>query len=395
MRIVNKAARAPAAPAVSKGGGVAVLFSQLPPPQPLVSFAPDLPPKRLCIVRLSSIGDICHTVPVVRAIQRAWPRTELTWIIGSVEHELLAGLEGVEFVILNKGRGLGGYLDVRRALDGRRFDLLLHMHASLRANLVSLLVSARTRLGMDRARARDGQWLFCNQRIPATPRQHVMDGLFEFSNVLGIPRDEPRWNIPLAEDDQRFAQRYIDGSQPALVISPVTAQRLRNYRNWRAEHYAGAADFAWRRYGARVLLTGGSTELELEYGRLIRRHARCPIVNLIGETTLKQLLALLERATVVLCPDSGPAHMATAAATPVVGLYATSNRHRTGPYNSQHLVIDKYPQAVEREFGKKVDEIRWGRRVRNPGAMDLIALADVTRRLATAFEQRGVASPGG
>ena len=350
------------------------------------------PPKRICILRLSAIGDTCHAVPVVRAIQRAWPETALTWIVGRVEHELLAGLEGVEFLILDKRRGLAGYRDVRRRLR-RRFDVLLHMHASMRANLASLLVSADVRVGMDRARARDGQWMFCNRRIPARPRQHVMDGLLEFVRVLGIEPGEPRWDIPLSEDARAFAKQHIDGSEPALIISPVTGQRLRNYRNWRAERYAAAADHASRQYGARVVLCGGGTRLESDYGREICRQARCGIVNLIGKTTLKQLLALLARATVLLCPDSGPAHMATAVGTPVVGLYATSNRHRTGPYLSQHLVADGYPRAVEQAFGRGVDEIRWGRRVRDPGAMDLIGVADVVRQLDAAFSERGL-NPG-
>ena len=366
------------------------MIPAFPQPQLFVSFPLDLPPKRLCLIRLSSIGDVCHTVPVVRAIQGVWPRTELTWIIGRVEYELLAGLEGVEFVILDKRRGFGGYADVRRGLGGRRFDLLLHMHASIRANLASLPVTADTRLGLDRARARDGQWLFCNRRIPPAPRQHVMDGLFGFARALGIVCAEPRWDIPLAEDERRFARRHVDGSQPVLVISPVAASRLRNYRNWSAERYAAAADYAWQRYGAKVLLTGGATALELDYGRRICRQARGRIVNLIGRTTLKQLLALLERATVALGPDSGPVHMATAVGTPVVGLYATSNRRRTGPYHSQHLVVDKYPEAVQRAFGKTVDEVRWGRRVRDPHAMELITVADVTRKLSAAFGERGV-----
>ena len=347
------------------------------------------PLKRICILRLSAIGDTCHTVPVVRAIQRAWPETELTWIVGRVEHKLLAGLAGVEFVILDKRRGLAGYADVRRGLRRRRFDVLLHMHASMRANLASLLVTADVRVGMDRARARDWQWLFCNRRIPARPRQHVMDGLLEFARVLGIEPGEPRWDIPLSEEDRAFSERHIDGTGPALVISPVTGQRLRNYRNWRAERYAAAADYVSRQYGARVLLCGGRTRLEKDYGREICRHARCEMVNLIGETTLKQLLALLQRATVLLCPDSGPAHMATAVGTPVVGLYATSNRNRSGPYLSQHLVADSYPEAVRRAFGKGVGEIRWGRRVRDPGAMDLISVAAVTRKLDAAFGERG------
>src|SRR5262249_18927689 len=90
----------------------------------------DHPPEQLCLIRLSAIGDPCHTVPVVRAIRRAWPATKLTWIIGKTEHSLLKGLEGVDFVVLDKALGWRGYGAVRRALGGRRFDALLHMHAS-------------------------------------------------------------------------------------------------------------------------------------------------------------------------------------------------------------------------------------------------------------------------
>ena len=150
------------------------------------------------------------------------------------------------------------------------------------------------------------------------------------------------------------------------------------------------ADDAATRYGAQVLLTGGNTAIEASYGRDIAATAQCRPTNLIGNTTLKQLVAILQRASVVLCPDSGPAHMATAVGTPVVGLYATSNRHRTGPYFSQHLVVDKYPEAVAREFGRPVDTLRWGQRVRDPAAMSLITVADVAAKLDAAFAERGL-----
>jgi heptosyltransferase I len=82
--------------------------------------------------------------------------------------------------------------------------------------------------------------------------------------------------------------------------------------------------------------------------------------------------------------------MATAVRTPVVGLYATSNRLRTGPYFSQHLVVDKYPEAVRREFDSSVEALRWGQRVRNPDAMDLIQVGDVIEKLDLAFAERGI-----
>jgi heptosyltransferase I len=349
------------------------------------------PPAALCLVRLSAIGDTCHTVPVVRAIQKAWPATRITWIIGKTEHSLLRGLHGVEFVVLDKALGWRGYLEVRRTLRGRRFDALLHMHASARANLVSVLVRAQIRLGFDRARARDQQWLFTNRRLPPRPRRHVMDGLFEFLDALGVSYGEPHWNIPIDDRDAAFAEAQVGKGSPTLVISPCTGQRFRNYRNWRVDWYAEIADHAETRYGARVLLTGGTTDIERSYGEGILAACKSRPTNLIGQTTLKQLLAILQRSSVVLCPDSGPAHMATAVGTPVVGLYATSNRLRTGPYFSQHLVVDKYPEAVQREFGRPIDTLRWGQRVRDPEAMSLITVADVITKLDLAFAERGSA----
>jgi len=256
---------------------------------------------------------------------------------------------------------------------------------------VSLLVSAPLRLGFDRARARDYQWWFSNRRLPAQPHRHVMDGLFEFAEVLGVTRAAPRWDIPIGADDRAAIAPLFAAGKPTLVISPCTGQRFRNYRNWRVDWYAEIADHAHERYGAEVLLTGGSTAIEQEYGREIVRLSQSKPRNLIGQTTLKQLLAILQHASVVLCPDSGPAHMATAVGTPVVGLYATSNRLRTGPYFSQHLVVDRYPAAVQREFNRPIDTLRWGQRVRDPEAMSLITVADVATKLDAAFAERGIA----
>jgi heptosyltransferase I len=207
-----------------------------------------------------------------------------------------------------------------------------------------------------------------------------MDGLFGFLEYLGVDERTLRWDIPISDADREFAARHCPAGGPVVVISPCSSDRFRNYRNWRAENYAAVAAHLRREHGAQVLLTGGSTAIERQYGELITRSGDPGVRNLIGASSLKQLLALLERADLLICPDSGPAHMATAVGTPVVGLYATSNRLRTGPYFSQHLVVDRYPQAVEREFGRPVADLRWGERVRDPDAMDLIQVGDVIAR---------------
>ncbi len=355
------------------------------------STGPNSAPDSVCVLRLSAIGDCCHVLPVVRTLQAAYPNMPVTWITGKTEHSLLRGADGIEFITFDKSLGLRGLADLKQKLRGRSFPVLLNMHASMRANLASCTITAQRRIGFDRERARDYQWLFCTEQIPAQARQHVMDGLFGFAEHLGAKSRELRWDIPVSAKDKQWAAAVTTHTGPVIVISPCSSQRARNFRNWSVENYQGFVRHVQHEYGAKVLLTGGPTDLEQEYGRQIAK-AGDSIVNLVGQTSLKQLLALLADADLLLCPDSGPAHMAAAAGTPVVGLYATSNRYRTGPYFSQHLVADRYPEAVQKEFGKHPDELRWGQRVRNPAAMEFVSLAEVTAKVDIVL-QPGYAHP--
>ena len=166
-----------------------------------------------------------------------------------------------------------------------------------------------------------------------------------------------------------------------MVISPCSSQRSRNFRNWSAENYAAAAKYAQNKFDCKIVLTGGKTDIEKEYGETITRVCGADTVNLVGGTNLKELLAVIAEGDVLLCPDSGPAHMATTVGTPVIGLYATSNPDRTGPYLSRNLVVSAYPEACEKFLGKTVDQLRWGQRVRNADAMGLIRLASVHERI--------------
>ena len=346
---------------------------------------PERPPGSVCVIRLSAIGDCCHTLAVIRSIQSAWPQTRITWIIGRVEYELMKGVNDVEFIIFDKGAGWRGYLEIRNRLRDRRFPVLLHMHASMRANLLTRFIGADRIIGYDHARARDWQWLFTNDRIPAVPRQHVLDAMFSFIEHLGLRDRDLRWDIPIPEDARRYARDICSGPGPTCIISPCSSQRFRNFRNWSVDRYIELGNYLIDKYDAQIVLTGGPSELEKQYGQDIEagiaQSVTRPVTNLIGATSLKQLLALIDGAAVVICPDSGPAHIATTVGTPVVGLYATSNRHRTGPYFSQRLVADRYPDAIEREFGRPVEAMRWGQRVRNPDAMNLILVDDVCEKI--------------
>jgi heptosyltransferase I len=329
-------------------------------------------------LRLSSLGDTCHVVPVVRALQRSWPQTKLTWIIGKAESRLMELIDGVEFITVDKRSGLAARRDLEATLRGRSFDVLLHMQLSLRASLVASVVQAPIRLGFDRARARELQWLFTNARIAARTREHVVDSFFGFLEALGIHDRTLRWDVPLTAAALEYARTLIPDGRPTLVISPCSSH-LR--RNWRPEAYATVADHAARRHGMTVILAGGPTAIERDVGAAIEQSVHVPVVNQIGRDTLPQMLALLSRATALLAPDSGPAHMATMVDTPVIGLYAATNPERSGPYLSRKWCVNAYPQAALRFRGRPPQKLPWGEKIEEPGVMDLIEPAQVTAKL--------------
>src|SRR3984893_4234343 len=335
-------------------------------------------PRSVCILRLSAIGDTCHIVPVLRTMQKVWPATRFTWIIAKSESRLISLIEGVEFIIVDKRAGLGALGAVSRELAGRSFDVLLHMQVALRASLIALRVRAALKLGFDRARARELQWLFSNARIAARSAEHVLDSFFGFPTALGIKERILRWDIPLPPAAAQYARALIPDAQPTLILSPCSSHVQ---RTWRPERYVAVAEHAVRRHGMRVILAGGPSALERETGAAIVRAAHIPLMNQIGRDTLPELLALLARATVLLSPDSGPVHMATTVGTPVIGLYAATNPARSGPYLSQAWCVNAYAEPARRFRHREPAELPWTTKIEEPGVMDLIQVEQVIAKL--------------
>jgi heptosyltransferase I len=336
-------------------------------------------PRELCLLRLSALGDVCHVVPLLRRLQAEWPEARFTWIIGKLEHKLLGGIDGVDFIVFDKGAARAGYAQLRERVAGRRYDVLLHLQLALRASLAATLVPAELRLGFDRARAREAQWLFTNARVAPRRDEHVLDGFQGFADALGAAPRPLRWDIPVPDSARAYARSAVpDGAAPTLIISPCSSHAL---RNWHAAGYAAVADHAVARHGLRVLVCGGRSELEKTVGAEIVARMRAPAENLVGRDTLPEFLATLGRAAVLLTPDAGPAHMGAAVGTPVIGLYAATNPSRSGPYFSRGWCVDRYELASQRFLGKPAAGIAWTTKIEQPGVMDLITVEDVIERL--------------
>jgi len=337
-----------------------------------------MPPKKICILRLSAIGDVTHVIPVLRAIQQQWPDVEITWICGKFEYKLLRLIQGVRFICFDKVNGYMEYLKLWKTIKGENFDVLLHMQVAMRANLASAGIKSAIKIGWDIERSRDLHRLFIHQSISANYQQHQVQGFLSFARALGLKADEPNWDMPLTENALKFSDEHIDKSKRVLIISACSSHKL---RNWSAERYAELADYAISEYGMQVILSGGPGEIELNMAQDIIAKIQHHVLNLVGKDTLEHLLGLLSKATVVVSPDSGPAHIANALGVPVIGLYACTWSKRSGPYNSLEFCVDKFEVAARQFLNKSADSLRWGTKIEQPGVMDLILFDDVKQQL--------------
>jgi heptosyltransferase I len=315
---------------------------------------------------------------MVQHIQRCWPTTKITWVIGKVEAQLLKNLPEVEFIVFDKSTGLAGYLALRKTFQKRHFDVLLHMQVALRASLASWCIPADIKLGFDEKRAKEGQWLFTNTQIEPQQSPHVLDGFMGFAHALGLPKINPLWHIPINDSDEIWASEQVQSGKPIAIIAPSASKAE---RNWLTERYATTADYLVN-IGFEVVLCGGPSTTEKQLAAQIEQLASHKLTNLVGKTSLLQLLALLKLAHFVIAPDTGPAHMAVTVGTPVIGLYAHSNPKRTGPYLYQKYVASVYEHMIKSQFGKSANQLAWGKRAKGDDLMKHISQQLVLDKIA-------------
>jgi heptosyltransferase I len=351
-------------------------------------FSGSNPPESICLLRLSALGDITHVLPTLRTLQANWPKTKITWIIGRTEYQLVKAIEGVHFITFDKNGGFSAYFDlkkqIKKHLDGASFDILLHMQLSIRASVASMFIPAHIKLGFDKTRAKDLQSLFCNQYIePQSTRQHVLDSFLEFPKYFGL---EPviEWQLPVSPSAATSLKLKLCTEQKLFVINPCAVAKAKNWRNWRNESYAAVADIISEQYGFQMVLTGGNSQLEKDTAEEIMSLCEtAKPINMIGNTSIDEMVALLDIAEVVLAPDTGPVHIASALGTKTVGLYASTNPQRAGPYNYLEHTANKYPQALLKYHQLTVADAPWGKRIKTAECMDLITVDEVIEKVAS------------
>lgn len=300
---------------------------------------------RLGIVMMSALGDAMHVLPVVTALKRHASNTHIAWILQPGPASLVRGHPDVdEIVVFDKSKGLAAYRDVRRRLAGR-LDLVLALQVYFKAGLLTRLLDAPVKLGFDRTRARDLNWLATTHRIPPHEPQHVQDQYFEFLTALSVPYEPVTWNLgpwPQEREAQRALLAPLPNPYAVLVIGASNPAK-----EWPADRWARLCDALLERHGLYPVLAGGRSARELAAEASIIRAWRHQPHSTLG-WGLRDLVALIDGAALVISLDTGPLHMAVALDKPVIGLMGWNNPKRVGPYRRfRDLIVDAYGDPGE------------------------------------------------
>ncbi len=303
---------------------------------------------RVCIVMMSAVGDAVHVLPLLTALKRAHPAMHVTWVLQAGPAMLVRGHAAVdEILIFDRSKGWRGFTEIRRGLRARAFDLVINLQVYLKAGVITGFTRAPVKIGFDRARARDANWLFTTHRIPPRPMQHVQDQYFEFAEWLGVPHEPVTWGLGPWDDAERAWQRDFL-ARFDRPIAPIVVATSKPQKDWLPERWAEVSDALHHDFGLQPVLVGARSPREVHAESVILRRTRVKPYSALGEGGLRGLVGIIDGAALVLTPDTGPLHMTVALDRPVVSLIGYSNPKRVGPYRKfRDLMIDAYGDPGE------------------------------------------------
>ena len=294
------------------------------------------PPQRILIIKPSAIGDVVHALPVLNLLRRRWPAAHVSWLVTPACAGLLERHPQLDEVIRFERREFGrGWRSPRAAVDllrfmrdlGRRkFDLVIDLQGLFRSGWLAAAAKAPVRVGP--AGAREGAWLFYTHRVPTGPvEQHAIERYLTIAEAVGCERGPVEFHFAVDDDDRAHVARLTPGRYAVLMPGANWPTK-----QWPAERFAALVGPLRDQFGLECVVAGGPDVAHLA--------EKVPAAaNLAGRTNLRQLVALLERAALVVANDSGPMHIAAALGRPLVTPFGPTNPVRTGPYRRMDSVV--------------------------------------------------------
>lgn len=337
----------------------------------------------IALFRLSAIGDVLMYVPTLRALQVAFPDAKITWIISRPAYDLVKNIAGVDFIVIDKPKTLSDFWRFRQTLKAYHFEVLLATQASFRAHLLYPLIKAKRKIGYDKIRAQEGHRWFINESIPFR-KNHTVEGFLQFAQYLGADTQKVVWDIPIEPEAAQWVDQYLQAFDRKLgPVVLINAASSKLERCWFSERFIEVIQFLQQHYVAHVILIGGPSPLDKKIADEIVQHV--DVHNLVGKTKLVQLFAMVAKADLLICPDTGPSHMAAALGTKVISLHAVTKPEISGPYGQLNHVVNQFPQAKRKYHvheAKNLDK-DWFEKVHHPDVMRLVEVKDVIEKIQT------------
>lgn len=303
--------------------------------------------KEILIIRLSSIGDIIHCTPVASSLKIAWPDCKITWLVGEVSAELLKGNPDIdEIVVWSREKfekhlrsfkvkeSLEMWRDLQYKLQGKHFYAVLDIHGLFLTGMIAKQAKTEKRIGLKGAKELNS--LFMTETGKALGK-HITDKYLGVLACLGIDSVENRMSFVVSEEARQFARKFLQGHAvlPQERILVLVLGTTWTTKNWPRAFFIELIKFLYRDF--RIILCGGKAEVEM--GREVEIKAGVPIINSIGLTSLLEMAAIIENASVVVAGDTGPLHMAGALGIPTVGMFGPTNPATYAPQGKQHAIL--------------------------------------------------------
>lgn len=336
--------------------------------------------RRILIVRMSALGDIVHALPVLSALNEAYPRAEIDWLADRSYAGVLELVRGISRRIV----GRPGLLRAVSELRGRAYDVAVDFQGLLKSAVMARASGARRVVGFEAAalRERSASW-FYSESGRVAPGAHIIQKNLSLLPHLGItaaPLVRFPFVVPVSAVADRVAREAAAGAGFALINAGGAWPNKR----WAPERFGALARYVRDRHALRPYVLWGRGEAALADAVVAASSGaavRAP------ETSLGDLLALSSRAALMVSGDTGPVHLAAAMNTPIVGLYGPTWPERNGPWHPDDVVVSRAGQC---ECHHKRQCLRRGAKT-NPEAVMCLSdisvdevVAAVDRRLAAA-----------
>ncbi|QDU81164.1 ADP-heptose--LPS heptosyltransferase 2 [Polystyrenella longa] len=288
--------------------------------------------RRICIIKPSALGDVVQTLPLLPMLRERFPKAKISWVINSSFANLLEEHPALDEIIpFNRQGGWREWPPLIKQLRAGKFDLVLDLQGLLRTAVMTWSTRAPVRIGLQTAR--EMSHFACHQLIPDSDKQMpAYNRMWRVAEALGMGATPRETIITVSDSDRQIVEEKLAPiSRPFVAIQPGAQWST---KRWPVEKFAEVAARAADTHDLAMVLIGSQGERLLAQQlqqEIQQRNPNAIVLDLAGETTLKQLSHLLERSTMLLTNDSGPMHLAAGLQVPLVGVFTSTSSVRSGP----------------------------------------------------------------